>query len=98
VPPPAQYLRAQGYGADADYVEAGQSDDSREVQIALAMHKILHVAPTPPTKFGAPPGGRGMLNMLARAAASPGVFPDWPRRQNFPMAYCMEKSSNPPFL
>ncbi|WJT01123.1 hypothetical protein [Novosphingobium humi] len=47
----AQYLRAQGYGADAAYVEAGQSDDTREVQIALALHKILYVAPTPPTKY-----------------------------------------------
>jgi hypothetical protein len=47
----AQYLRAQGYHADADYVDAGQSDDSREVQIALAMHKILFVTPTPPTRY-----------------------------------------------
>lgn len=44
------YLRAQDYGADADYVEAGPYD-TREVQIALAMHKILYVAHTPPTKY-----------------------------------------------
>ncbi|MBB3957149.1 hypothetical protein [Novosphingobium sediminicola] len=49
--PAARYLHAQSYGADADYVETGQSDDTREVQIALAMHKILYVAPTPPTKY-----------------------------------------------
>jgi len=47
----AQYLRAQGYDADAAYVEAAQSDDSREVQIALAMHKILYVVPSPPTQY-----------------------------------------------
>ncbi|HZU64685.1 MAG TPA: hypothetical protein VFF98_13465 [Novosphingobium sp.] len=47
----AQYLRAQGYDADAAYVEAGQSDDTREVQIALAMHRILHVVPSPPTRY-----------------------------------------------
>ena len=47
----AQYLRAQGYEADAAYAEAGQSDDTREVAIALALYKILYAAPSPPTTY-----------------------------------------------
>ncbi len=47
----AQYLRGRGYTADAQMVEAGEADDLREMEIALALVKILHVAPTPPTRI-----------------------------------------------
>lgn len=44
----ARYMRSAGYEADADYIEAGRSDDSREVRIALELCRILQVAPPPP--------------------------------------------------
>lgn len=47
----AKYFRNHGYAMDAMFVEAGRGDDLREVEIALALWKIMHVAQTPATRY-----------------------------------------------
>ena len=41
----AQYLRAKGYGREADIAAGGDGDDFQEVRIAIAIWQIMNPAP-----------------------------------------------------